>query len=41
MIGHRLGEFSATRYFRAHSGVAKKDAGGDAGAAPPAAQAKA
>ncbi len=24
MIGHRLGEFSITRFFRAHSGVAKK-----------------
>lgn len=26
MIGHRLGEFSITRYFRVHSGVAKKSA---------------
>lgn len=25
MIGHRLGEFAATRYFRAHAGVAKKE----------------
>ena len=27
MIGHRLGEFSMTRFFRAHSGVAKKQEG--------------
>ena len=27
MIGHRLGEFSITRFFRAHSGVAKKEQG--------------
>ncbi|MBI3590460.1 MAG: 30S ribosomal protein S19 [Candidatus Melainabacteria bacterium] len=33
MIGHRLGEFSISRYFRAHSGIAKKDEAG-AGAAP-------
>ncbi|MBI1858019.1 MAG: 30S ribosomal protein S19 [Candidatus Melainabacteria bacterium] len=36
MIGHRLGEFSMTRYFRAHSGVAKKTAEAAAGAAPAA-----
>lgn len=34
MIGHRLGEFSITRYFRAHSGVAKKEE--TTGEAPPA-----
>ena len=33
MIGHRLGEFAPTRFFRAHSGVAKKTA--DSGGAPP------
>ena len=38
MIGHRLGEFSMTRYFRAHSGVAKKEGEAAAGAAPPPAQ---
>ncbi len=26
MVGHRLGEFSMTRMFKVHSGVAKKDA---------------
>lgn len=37
MIGHRLGEFSITRFFRAHSGIAKKDAAaGSASAAPEA-----
>ncbi len=35
MIGHRLGEFSMTRFFRAHSGVAKK--GGTEGGVPAAA----
>ena len=33
MIGHRLGEFAATRFFRSHAGVAKKESspagGGD------------
>jgi small subunit ribosomal protein S19 len=42
MIGHRLGEFSVTRYFRAHSGVAKKEEGAAAesggGAQAPAAK---
>ena len=33
MIGHRLGEFSLTRFFRAHSGVSKKTE--EAGSAPP------
>ena len=37
MIGHRLGEFALTRYFRAHSGVAKKD---EAEGAPSSAQGK-
>ena len=27
MIGHRLGEFSLTRYFRVHSGVGKREEG--------------
>jgi len=36
MIGHRLGEFSITRYFRAHSGVAKKEEASAAPAAAPA-----
>ncbi|MBI4688449.1 MAG: 30S ribosomal protein S19 [Nitrospirae bacterium] len=27
MIGHKLGEFSATKTFRAHSGEKKKEAG--------------
>lgn len=36
MIGHRLGEFAMTRFFRAHSGVAKKEeaAAGGTPAAP-------
>jgi small subunit ribosomal protein S19 len=34
MIGHRLGEFAPTRFFRVHSGVAKK--GAEEGAAPAA-----
>ncbi len=34
MIGHRLGEFSVTRYFRAHSGVAKKEEGATPAEAP-------
>ena len=25
MIGHRLGEFAPTRFFRSHAGVAKKE----------------
>ncbi len=37
MVGHKLGEFAATRTFRAHSGDKKaKEEGGSAGA-PPAA----
>lgn len=28
MIGHRLGEFAPTRFFRSHAGIAKKDAAG-------------
>ena len=35
MIGHRLGEFSMTRFFRAHSGVAKKEEGATEAAAAP------
>lgn len=36
MIGHRLGEFAMTRYFRAHSGVAKKEeSAGESGAPAP------
>lgn len=34
MIGHRLGEFALTRFFRVHSGVAKKVT--EEGAAPAA-----
>lgn len=40
MIGHRLGEFSLTRFFRAHSGVAKREEGA-AEAPAPATQEKA
>lgn len=42
MIGHRLGEFSLTRFFRAHSGVAKKQEGeaAPAAAAPKQAEGK-
>lgn len=36
MIGHRLGEFSASRYFRAHSGIAKKGVTAEAAPAPAA-----
>lgn len=35
MIGHRLGEFAPTRFFRAHSGVAKKTEAGEGSAPPP------
>ena len=35
MVGHKLGEFSATRTFRQHSGD-RKTKGPDAGAAPAA-----
>ena len=31
MVGYKLGEFAATRTFRAHSGERKKDEGGAAG----------
>ena len=34
MIGHRLGEFALTRYFRAHSGIAKKQEGAEGAALP-------
>jgi small subunit ribosomal protein S19 len=37
MIGHRLGEFSKTREFRAHAGTDKGAAGAKEGAAPAAA----
>jgi small subunit ribosomal protein S19 len=37
MVGHRLGEFAATRTFKGHGGKAKKEAAGaPAPAAPPA-----
>ena len=36
MIGHRLGEFSLTRYFRMHSGVGKKAEEAAAAGAPSA-----
>lgn len=35
MIGHRLGEFAPTRFFRAHSGVAKKEETQAGGPPPP------
>lgn len=35
MVGHRLGEFALTRYFRAHSGVAKKEEGAESGTPAP------
>lgn len=34
MIGHRLGEFAPTRFFRVHAGIAKK-AVTEEGSAPP------
>jgi len=37
MVGHRLGEFAATRQFRGHPGGRVKDVAGSPGAAPPAA----
>lgn len=36
MVGHRFGEFSATRVFKGHSGL-KKEIGGGAAGAPSAA----
>jgi small subunit ribosomal protein S19 len=41
MVGHKLGEFSPTRTFRAHSGAGKSDKTATAGAAPAAAPAAA
>ena len=42
MVGHKLGEFSPTRIFRAHGGARKKEEGGGAPAGPaPAAAAAA
>src|SRR6059036_1867966 len=37
MVGHKLGEFSQTRIFRAHSGHRKEEVKPAEGAAPPAA----
>jgi len=37
MIGHKFGEFAATRAFRSHSGAKKESAGASAPAAPKAA----
>ncbi len=39
MVGHRLGEFSPTRKFKAHGGKLARETGGAAGAAPGAAPA--
>ena len=36
MVGHKLGEFSQTRIFRAHSGHRKEEVKPAEGAAPPA-----
>ena len=34
MVGHKLGEFSPTRTFKAHSGIRKAEAAGAPGGAP-------